>query len=69
MSTSTADLDEAVTEFELPEGCPLCGGTLAVRTTPEGAGSYCGHCHWLSRPRVRLLKGRVEMAHPAPLLA
>ena len=56
---------ERVAEFTLPEGCLMCGGEVSIRATPGGAASYCAHCHWLSRPRVRVKDNGLEISYAA----
>ncbi len=54
---------EGIAEFVLPQGCMLCGGSVNIRKTPGGgAHSYCSHCHWLSRPRLRMNKDGLELS-------
>jgi hypothetical protein len=52
-------------DFSLPSGCILCGGELKVRVTPEGAGSVCPACRWISRPQMQRVDGAVQVSHPA----
>jgi hypothetical protein len=55
---------ERIADFTLPDGCMLCGGAVSIRTTPGGgAHSYCPHCHWLSRTRLRMHKEGLEIAY------
>lgn len=56
-------------EFTLPEGCLLCGGEVSVRATPSGASSYCAHCHWLTKPRVRVKDNGLEISYAATAVA
>jgi hypothetical protein len=51
-------------DFELPEGCLLCSGPLAVRVTPGGSGSCCVPCRWLARPSVELSGDSVQVSYP-----
>ena len=61
---------EAISEFTLPEGCMLCGGAVTIRSTPgNGAHSYCAHCHWLSRTRLRMRKEGLEIAYATQAFA
>ncbi|PTL81869.1 hypothetical protein [Vitiosangium sp. GDMCC 1.1324] len=71
MTASTEkNVGDAVSEFTLPEGCMLCGGAVSIRTTPgSGAHSYCAHCHWLSRTRLRMHKNGLEIAYATQALA
>lgn len=40
-------------DFVIPQGCPGCGGQIAVRVSAEGgAHAYCGNCHYLMKPQV-----------------
>lgn len=66
MTTPIETTGEQPGDFTLPDGCLLCDGELAVRATPGGlAYSYCAHCKWLSRPRVRVgRRGMLELAYP-----
>lgn len=52
-------------EFDLPQGCPFCGGTVAVRVTPHGAASCCKECRWLSKPKVGFAPQGIQVAYPA----
>ena len=64
------NMGEAVSEFTLPEGCMLCGGAVSIRSTPGGgAHSYCAHCHWLSRTRLRMRKEGLEIAYATQAFA
>jgi hypothetical protein len=55
---------ENIAEFTLPQGCMLCGGEVSIRSTPGGGShSYCPHCHWLSRTRLRMHKDGLEIAY------
>lgn len=57
------NVGEGFAEFVLPQGCMLCGGAVNIRKTPGGgAHSYCSHCHWLSRPRLRMHKDGLELS-------
>jgi hypothetical protein len=65
MTSSTENnIGERIADFTLPEGCMLCGGAVSIRSTPGGgAHSYCAHCHWLSRTRLRMRKEGLEIAY------
>jgi hypothetical protein len=60
---------ERFAEFVLPEGCMLCGGEVTVRASPAGAHSYCPHCHWLSKPHMRMRENGVELSFAMSALA
>jgi hypothetical protein len=61
---------DTISEFTLPEGCMLCGGAVTIRSTPGGgAHSYCAHCHWLSRTRLRMRKEGLEIAYATQAVA
>jgi hypothetical protein len=60
-------VQEKVHEFQLPGGCIICGGELAVRMTPSGAGTVCVECRWISRPQVSRGEDGVEVLHPAAI--
>ena len=65
-STTENNTGERIADFTLPEGCMLCGGAVSIRSTPGGgAHSYCAHCHWLSRTRLRMRKDGLEIAYAA----
>jgi len=49
-----SDLNDAVNDFTLPEGCLLCGADLPIRVTQAGAHSVCLTCGWFARPAVRI---------------
>ena len=60
---NTNNPGDRVAEFVLPEGCVSCGGAVTIRSTPAGGShSYCPHCHWLSRTRLRMRKEGLEIA-------
>jgi hypothetical protein len=65
MTASTEkNTGDTISEFTLPEGCMLCGGAVTIRSTPGGgAHSYCPHCHWLSRTRLRMRREGLEIAY------
>ncbi len=52
-------------DFDLPEGCGLCGQTLAVRVSPAGAWAVCQHCRWFFHPQLQLRQNGVEVSVPA----
>lgn len=53
-------------DIDLPGGCILCGGDLAVRIGERGgATSFCSRCRWISRPHMRHHDGAVQVVHPA----
>lgn len=56
---------EGTAEFELEEGCVLCGETLAIRMTPTGAFSVCASCRWISRAEVSMNQGGLSVSYPA----
>jgi hypothetical protein len=55
-------------DFALEEGCLLCGGELQVRVGPTGAGTFCGRCHWISRPHMHRTDDGIHVIHPAGLV-
>jgi hypothetical protein len=59
-----ARLEEVARDLELPGGCVLCGGALAVRVGPGGARSCCLRCRWISRVQLTEADGRLALAHP-----
>ncbi len=64
------NMGDTISEFTLPEGCMLCGGAVTIRSTPgNGAHSYCAHCHWLSRTRLRMRKEGLEIAYATQAVA
>ncbi len=57
-------------DIELPGGCILCGGDLAVRISAAGAAaSFCERCRWISRPHMLRQPDGVHVVHPAAGLA
>lgn len=56
-------------DIELPGGCILCGGDLAVRLAAGSAASFCTRCRWISRPHMRREEDGVHVVHPAGGLA
>ena len=69
LQSSSSPILESVRDIRIPEGCILCGGDLVVRLTPDGAGSVCLSCHWISRPHMTREDGTVHVVHPAAGLA
>lgn len=65
MTTTTETLGERIADFTLSEGCLLCGGALDIRATPAGAHTYCGHCHWISHPTLRMSREGLELTYSA----
>jgi hypothetical protein len=64
------NLGEKIADFTLPDGRMLCGGEVSIRSTPGGGGhSYCAHCHWLSRTRLRMHKDGLEIAYATQAFA
>jgi hypothetical protein len=57
--------DEEHEDIELPNGCILCGGPLALRLRHGSARTFCAHCRWISRPHMRRENGAVHVIHPA----
>jgi hypothetical protein len=56
-------------DLQLPGGCILCGGDLAVRVRAGTARSWCGHCRWISRPHMHRGQDGVAVVHPPGGLA
>ena len=52
-------------DLRLPNGCLLCGGDLDLRVTDGAARSFCGHCHWISRPHMQRHEDGIHIVHPA----
>jgi hypothetical protein len=68
--TTEKNTGDAFKEFTLPDGCMVCGGAVTIRnTTGGGSHSYCPHCHWLSRTRLRMHKGGLEIAYATQAVA
>lgn len=65
MEVTIRKTGENSADFDLPEGCPFCGGTVAVRVSPQGAYSCCNSCKWLSHPQVDFGPKGIEVAYPA----
>ncbi|MBX5480267.1 MAG: hypothetical protein IRZ16_00235 [Myxococcaceae bacterium] len=55
---------EDTADFDLPQGCPVCGGTVSIRLTPRDAHSYCAACKWIARPQVQFNQGGLQIAYP-----
>lgn len=45
---------ERIADMKLPKGCPLCGGDVHVRLSPEGARTYCPACHLITKPQLTM---------------
>jgi hypothetical protein len=56
-------------DIELPNGCILCGGPLAMRLRNGAAGTFCASCRWISHPHMKREDGAVHVIHPAGGLA
>jgi hypothetical protein len=52
-------------EFDIPGGCLLCGGPLAVRVSPAGAYSCCIPCRWVSHPQLEASSKGIEVSYQA----
>lgn len=63
--TIETETEEDTREISLPGGCILCGGDLDVRMGPDGAGSFCKSCRWISRPHMKREGTQVHVIHPA----
>ncbi|MFP2960699.1 hypothetical protein ACLEPN_23480 [Myxococcus sp. 1LA] len=69
MTQFESNTGERFAEFVLPDGCVLCGGEVTVRASQAGAHSYCPHCHWLSKPSMRVRDNSVELSFATTALA
>jgi len=70
VNTSESVIEEkGAADLELPSGCTLCGGTLAIRISSAGARSVCRQCRWLSRPHLHGNDGDFELVHPPGAVA
>jgi hypothetical protein len=58
---------ERTTEFSLEHGCPLCGGAVELRVSPEGTRSVCASCQTIGRAEIRRTREGLEIdfAHVA----
>lgn len=56
---------DGAAEFEVPEGCVLCGSDISVRVGPGGAYTVCANCRWISRALVDMKPNGLEVAYPA----
>lgn len=65
LDTTHGTAGEGFRDLDLPGGCILCGGDLAVRIGEAGAASFCPSCRWISRPHMRRHGGGVQVIHPA----
>lgn len=52
------------TDLTIPAACSSCGGDLELRVAPGSSHAYCGSCRWLSRPRVTVRNGVMQVAQP-----
>ncbi len=41
-------------ETTLPNACVACGSDVHVRVIKGRATSYCGGCHWIGHPHVKV---------------
>jgi hypothetical protein len=64
MIQGTLDHAHRTADISVPQGCPLCGGALDLRVTPNSAFTYCGQCHWISRSVVQVGPHSLELGHP-----
>ena len=48
-------------DLEIPDGCALCSGPLALRVNRRGAISVCVTCRWVARPSVELGEGGLQV--------
>lgn len=51
-------------DMTIPSACTSCGGDLELRLVPGGSHAYCVSCKWLSRPRVTVRNGVMQVAQP-----
>lgn len=57
------DAENEVTELHIDDGCPACGGELQIRKSPGNTAGYCRQCQMLSRPRVVMNLGGLQVMH------
>lgn len=68
--TTVTRHENGAADVTLGEGCPLCGGELALRMTPGAqAASCCKQCRWISRPQVTMGPTGLQVAYPTSALA
>ncbi len=61
----TPAAEHAVAELELPTGCVVCGGPLAVRITPNGARGCCVRCRYLPALQIEQVGDQLRVVHGA----
>ncbi len=59
-STNTPETD--IRETLLPDACAVCGGDVHLRVLNGKATSYCGTCHHIAHPKLKVLHDRLELA-------
>ena len=53
-------------DFEVPDGCPLCGWLVHLRLTEGGAIAVCVPCEYVGMPEVTNVgPGKYELSYPA----
>ncbi len=61
--TAAEGAREGLTDVEIADACPVCGGTLMVRVRLPSAGSYCAHCRRVSSSKVLSTPRGVFLTH------
>jgi hypothetical protein len=61
MTEVTLRPEEGIAEFNLPEGCPACGGPLAVRVNGATSWGYCPKCHWLGKSQMAMRNNELQV--------
>jgi hypothetical protein len=56
-------------DIEIPGGCALCAGPLAMRVSRRGAVSVCVACRWVARPQVEFGPTGLQVAFNPSALA
>lgn len=56
-------------DFELPNGCALCGGPVSVRISPQAARSVCIGCRWVARATVAFRPEGIEVMYGPTAIA
>jgi hypothetical protein len=65
LEVKKVDAETRVADLNVGEGCPICGGTVCVRTTPGQVWSYCPACRRLSQPKMAVGHQGIVFLHPA----
>jgi hypothetical protein len=62
-------LGERTAELLVPGACPLCGGDVQLRVSPDGARTWCPACRVIAKSKVSFGAEGVVLTPERPALA